>query len=94
VRTAVVEEQAGRRAALEEVRQLVSGDGADFEVGPDFDQSPTVELKLVITDVSCEECVLPRSLLEGIAVSIFQTADDRITGVRVQDPREQEAPQN
>ncbi len=84
----MTEDLGVRRAVLHEVRQLVSSDGADFEVLPNFDEGPVIELRLILPDASCEECVMPRSLLEELAAHLFQAKDPSVESVRVHDPRE------
>lgn len=84
----MTEDNGVRRAVLHEVRRLVSSDGADFEALPDFDENPLIELRLILPDASCEECVMPKTLLEDLATHLFQAEDPSVEGVRIHDPRE------
>ncbi len=77
---------------LEEVRRLVAADGADLEPDSSYENSPLVELTLIIPTDGCEECVLSRDVLEELAVHMFQDADPTVLAVRVRDPREQRGP--
>jgi hypothetical protein len=81
-----------RRRVLEEVRSLVAADGADFEPWPDYEEGPLIELRLIIPFDGCEECVLPRTVLEELAGHLFHEADPTVEGVRVHDPRRPPTP--
>ena len=60
--------------ALDSLRMLVAADGADFELVEFDDATATMRLRLVIPDARCAECVMPRSMLESIAVPNFLEA--------------------
>ena len=51
-------------------------------------ESALIELRLVLPDAACEECVMPRPLLEDLAAHLFQAQDPSVEGVRIHDPRE------
>jgi hypothetical protein len=72
--------------ALDELRGLVQADGADMTVtGVD---GSTVNLLLVVESASCVECVMPREILEQIALDIFQRNGVAADTVVIDDPRE------
>jgi len=72
--------------ALDELRGLVRADGADMTLtGVD---GTTVNLQLVVETASCVECVMPRELLEQIALNIFRRNGAGADVVVIDDPRE------
>jgi hypothetical protein len=72
--------------ALDELRGLVQADGADMTVtGVD---GSTVNLQLVVETASCVECVMPREILEQVALNIFQRNGVDADLVVIDDPRE------
>jgi hypothetical protein len=71
---------------IEEIRALVRPDGSDFEL-LGFDGG-TVRLSLVMEDASCAECVLPRPMLEEIALGILRRTAPDVRQVHIDDPRE------
>ena len=72
--------------ALDELRGLVQADGADMTVtGVD---GSTVKLQLVVETASCVECVMPREILEQVALNIFQRNGVDADTVVIDDPRE------
>jgi hypothetical protein len=81
-----------RSHVLEEVRSLVAADGAALEPLPGYETGPLVELRLVIPDEGCEECVLSAAVLEELAGHLFQEADPTVEGVRIHDPRRPSRP--
>jgi hypothetical protein len=84
----MTDDPGARRRVLEEVRSLVAADGADLEPWPDYEEGPLIELRLIIPVDGCEECVLPRPVLEELAGHLFQQADPTVEAVRVHDPRQ------
>ena len=72
--------------ALDELRGLVQADGADMTV-TSVDGS-TVNLQLVVETASCVECVMPREILEQVALNIFQRNGVDADPVVIDDPRE------
>ena len=72
--------------AVDELRGLVQADGADMTVtGVD---GSTVSLRLVVENASCVECVMPREILEQVALNIFQRNGVGADAVVIDDPRE------
>jgi hypothetical protein len=72
--------------ALDELRGLVQADGADMTVtGID---GATVSLELVVESASCVECVMPREILEQIALDIFRRNGADADAIVIDDPRE------
>jgi Fe-S cluster biogenesis protein NfuA len=81
-------EQAAVAEALKEVRGLVQADGGDMELVDVDEQGGTVALRLILDGVDCHECVMPRPILEDIAVNMLRRSVPDVTGVTVDDPRE------
>jgi hypothetical protein len=48
----------------------------------------TVNLQLVVETASCVECVMPREILEQVALNIFQRNGLSADTVVIDDPRE------
>jgi hypothetical protein len=74
-------------AGLAPVREILEPDGADIElVGVD---GGTVLLRLRLENAACADtCVLPRALLETIALEMMQPLVAGLTAVDIDDPRE------
>ena len=74
-------------AGLAPVREILEPDGADIElVGID---DGTVLLRLRLENAACAEtCVLPRGLLETLALQMMQPLVAGLTAVIIDDPRE------
>jgi Fe-S cluster biogenesis protein NfuA len=77
-------------AALDEIRGLVQPDGGDFELVAVDTVAGTVGLRLVLDDASCRECVMPRPILEDIAMSIVRRSVPGVAHLSIDDPREHE----
>ena len=75
--------------ALEEVRPLVQADGADLVLEEVDDAGGQVVLKLDLANVSCLECVLPPELLHSMISDAFTRRVPGLSGVVVEDPREE-----
>ena len=73
-------------AGLAPVQEMIRLDGGDI-VLVDVDES-TAHLRLVVEGANCAECVLPRSLLEGVALQMMQPLVPGLTAVAIDDPRE------
>ena len=72
-------------SALDEFRQTLRLDDADLEVvGVD---GGTVSLRLVLGPEACEECVLPKDMLETVLLQRLRREDDAVSAVVVDDPR-------
>jgi hypothetical protein len=74
-------------AALVPVREILEPDGADIElVGV---EGGTARLRLRLENAKCaDNCVLPRALLEGIALQMMQPLVPGLTAIAIDDPRE------
>jgi Fe-S cluster biogenesis protein NfuA len=70
---------------LAPVREILQADGADIDlVGI---EGGTVLLRLDLKDARCGECVVPRTMLEAIALQMMQPLVPGLTAVRIHDPR-------
>jgi Fe-S cluster biogenesis protein NfuA len=73
-------------AGLAPVRSILQSDGGDIElVSVDDD---TVVLRLIVEDANCAECVLPRDMLEMVALDLMKPLIPGLLSVRIEDPRE------
>jgi hypothetical protein len=73
-------------AGLAPVQEMIRLDGADMELVAV--EGTTAELRLVVTDASCAECVMPRPMLEAIALQMMQPLVPGLSAVAIDDPRE------
>jgi Fe-S cluster biogenesis protein NfuA len=76
-------------SALEELRPLVQGDGADLEVSSVDEAARSVTLRLSLDGVECLECVMPPEFLYDIVAGEMRK---KVDGVQVvlDDPRQAE----
>jgi hypothetical protein len=72
--------------ALDEIKGLVQADGADMLLTAV--EGATIRLQLVVESASCVECVMPREILEQIALDIFRRGGVAAASVAIDDPRE------
>lgn len=73
-------------AGLAPVRAVLQSDGGDIEVvGVEGD---TARLRLILETAGCAECVLPRPMLETIALQMMQPLVPGLSAVAIDDPRE------
>jgi Fe-S cluster biogenesis protein NfuA len=79
-------DSASVTAGLAPVREVLQSDGGDIElVGV---EGGTARLRLVLESAGCAECVLPRPLLETIALQMMQPLVPGLSAVAIDDPRE------
>jgi hypothetical protein len=78
----------GMAAALAELRELIKADGGGMEVVSSDLEGRTVELRLILEDAACQECVLPRELLERVALDVARRTVPDMVRVSIDDPRE------
>lgn len=71
--------------AIAPIRDALRLDGADVEF--QREESGTLYMRLVLADVSCEECVMPQETIEQILLTQVRKADADVTAVRLEDPR-------
>ena len=71
---------------LSPVRDILQADGADIELMSH--DGATAHLRLILTGARCAECVLPRPILETIALKLLQPATPDLTAVVIDDPRQ------
>ena len=74
-------------AALAPVRDLLEPDGADIELAGV--EGSTARLRLRLENVECtDSCVLPRAMLETLALQMMQPLVPGLAAVAIDDPRE------
>jgi Fe-S cluster biogenesis protein NfuA len=76
------------REALEGVRSLVQADGGDIQLVSLDTATSAVHLQLVVEGASCQECILPRPMLEDIAAGIIRRTVPELATLSIDDPRE------
>lgn len=77
----------GVRAAVAEIGELLRLDGADLEFVAADDRRDRVDVRLVLDDVECVECVLaPDQLREAIERAVQRRAPGEYE-IRIDDPR-------
>lgn len=74
-------------AGLAPVRELLEPDGANIALlGID---GGTIRLRLLLESVECtDNCVIPRAMLETLALQMMQPLVPGLTAVNIEDPRE------
>jgi hypothetical protein len=74
-------------AALALVRDLLEPDGADIELAGI--EGGTARLRLRLENAACaDSCVLPRAMLETLALQMMQPLVPGLSAVAIDDPRE------
>lgn len=73
-------------AALGTVRSVLQADGADVELVAV--EGDAAHLRLVLVDANCAECVLPRGLLQDVALQMLRADLPALAAVEIDDPRE------
>jgi len=73
-------------AGLAPVREVLQSDGGDIEVVAV--DGTTARLRLLLETAGCAECVLPRPMLETIALQMMQPLVPGLSAVEIDDPRE------
>jgi hypothetical protein len=81
------EEAMSLAAELETIADPLREDGADLALERVHDG--TARVRLLITDESCAECIMPREHLEGVLLQALRIADATIHAVELIDPREE-----
>ena len=83
-------DSATATAALAPVRELLQPDGADIELAGV--EGATARLRLRLESATCgDACVLPRAMLETLALQMMQPLVPGLTAVAIDDPRETHA---
>jgi hypothetical protein len=72
-------------SAIAPLAEGLRADGADVLV--DQVASDRVELRLVLEDASCAECVMPAEVLEPLFLEAITTAGHDVAAVAIDDPR-------
>jgi Fe-S cluster biogenesis protein NfuA len=75
--------------ALDGVRVVLQADGADIELVAVHDGQ--AQLRLLVADANCAECVLPKALLEEVALDMMRAQVPALARVVIDDPREPSA---
>jgi hypothetical protein len=76
---------ANVRTAIASLVEGLRADGADVVV--ERVEPAQVELRLVLEDASCAECVLPAEALEPLFLDAITTAGHDVVAVSLIDPR-------
>jgi Fe-S cluster biogenesis protein NfuA len=71
---------------LTPVRDVLQADGGDVELVRV--EGTSAHLRLVLRDAGCAECVLPRPILEEVALRLLRERAPELTAVHIDDPRE------
>jgi Fe-S cluster biogenesis protein NfuA len=79
-------EASAADAGLAPVRSILQSDGGDIELLSV--ESDTVVLRLIVDDANCAECVLPREMLEMVALDLMKPLVPGLMNVLIEDPRE------
>lgn len=73
-------------SAVAGLQQLIEADGGAFElIG--VDQHGVLHLRLVLDNVTCEECILPTDALTQVATDFVRRTAPDIVRVELADPR-------
>ena len=75
-------------AALEDPRRTLQLDGADLELLGWDESTGTVRARLVLVEAGCEDCVMPRPILEQIVLQAVRRTVSAARHVEIEDPRE------
>lgn len=82
-------DQHSDRAEIEAALQpLVEGDGARLEFVEIASEQRSVSLRLVLDDVDCLDCVMPRDYLEQLSLNVIRLRQPTVERVLIDDPRE------
>lgn len=73
-------------AGLAPVQDMIRLDGGDLEL-VEVDEG-TARLRLLLEDANCADCVMPRPVLEAIALQMMQPLVPGLSAVAIDDPRE------
>lgn len=74
-------------ASVEEVRSLLRGDGADLELVEANPKTARIVVRLDLSEVGCEDCVLQPDLLREMLAAAVQKRLAEEVEVIVDDPR-------
>jgi hypothetical protein len=75
-------------AIVAAVDLLVKPDGGAFELTGVDPAAKTVSLRLVLDGVECVDCVMPRSYLEELSLTLIRDQIPDVERVEIEDPRE------
>jgi hypothetical protein len=78
--------------AIEHLREMIRGDGADLRVVHIDDQARTIELALDLDDANCAECVLPPGRLHDVLAASLAQQGVISHRLVLHDPRLDETP--
>jgi hypothetical protein len=71
------------------LRDFLQADGADIELAGI--EGGTMRFTLLLADARCAECVVPRPMLEAVALQLLQPLVPGLAAVAIHDPREGDA---
>lgn len=78
--------QETAEAALSGLREGFQADGADLELVSI--EGGTARVRLVITDETCQECIVPGTMLRLMLDTALRRACLEVAVVQLEDPRE------
>lgn len=78
-------EHAAVETALADLRELVAADGGDVVL--EAVDGDTARVRLVLDTAECRECVLPKDMLERVALDVMQPTVPDLETVVIDDPR-------
>jgi hypothetical protein len=81
-------DEAAVRSAIDHLRHIVEGDGANLHLARLDHQTDTVELDLDVADANCAECLLPHEVLLGVMTSHIHDVAGPGIHVMLRDPRQ------
>ena len=79
-------DQAAAAGGVAALREYLQADGADVELAGI--EGATLRFNLLLADARCAECVVPRPMLEAVALQLIQPLVPGLAAVAIRDPRE------
>jgi hypothetical protein len=84
-------DDSGVSAAIAGLQQLIEADGGAFEL-MGLDPPGVLRLRLVLDNVTCEECILPPDVLAQVTTDFVRRTTPDVIRVELDDPRSGVAP--
>lgn len=77
---------AAAASGVAALREFLQADGADVELAGI--EAGTLRFNLLLADARCAECVVPRPMLEAVALQLIGPLVPGLAAVAIHDPRE------